>query len=248
MSTATIPFIFRSGFLPGITFAPGSPYNYIDLNATDGDQGLREALRIWWATEQIIFTPTGTATAGPDTATFEHVYQAPDAQDTTDPDFAAVEQQGAICASSVDIGSTTTKQPALRGIAGGSYPFAFSACLFEQGFSSDPPQRNENGLFDFKIHYTGSQWRLYYAFRFFVSIVDETTSPPEVYLAQIGITNTNLPLDPPVLDGTVRATGTVSLFGYTLDWHAGYYLFASSGPTPTVSGIGLSASSTEWSF
>jgi len=238
MSTATIPFIFRNGFLPGLPNSlGGSLYNYIDLNETDGDQGLREALRIWWASEKIAFTPSGIATAGTAVVEFEHIYQAPDAQDTGDSDFVAVSQKGAVCASTSLIGSTSTKEPAFRGIDAASAGLQVSD--FTQLFSSTSPSRDEYGNFIFLIYYTGSKWRLYYTFQFNVT---ETNSTPVNYFAKIEIQNTNLPLT----TGTVQASGTVSFFGYSLNWHAGYDITVSDIPVDTISGLGLSCSTSEW--
>jgi len=240
MSTATIPFQFRNGFLPDSAGGSvGVYFNYVDLTSIDGDNGLREAARIWWALERIKMTPSGTVTMGSDSITFEHEYQAPDALDTSASDFYYVSQSGSICASSSSIGSTTTKEPAFRSAK--TYSNDLIPCDFIQGFDTrtTPYYRYEYCRFKFYVYFTGTKWRLYYQFSFYV------TSSQSSYFSQLGICNPAINLGSIIADSTIYASGSFLLFGYTINWNAGYY---SDYPSSIFSGAGLSCTTTEWTF
>jgi hypothetical protein len=234
MSTATIPFTFRNGFFPGLAdFSPNPAYGSVNLTATDGDAGLREAIRIWWNLERITFTPSGTATGGAVVASFSKVFKAPDANDTGTATFTQI--LGSIVASNTNVTiPATTKEPALRGIIGPGTPTQFSivsAVNFNQSFDySILVDDQENGRFDFVVYYNGSQWVLYYKFDF-IRVKGGTD------LAELIIVN-----DPEVATGTAGPTGTVNFFGYSLAWNSGYNAFASG----SVSGVGLTLSFDEW--
>jgi hypothetical protein len=235
MSTATIPFTFHNGFLPGL--ADYEPLGYSVLNLTDvsGDLGLSEATRIYWLLERITFTPSGTATDGSITSNFSNVFQAPDANNTSTADSTSI--LGSIAASRFPITDFSTKEPCFRGILGNQTTGLFRilpVVEFSQRFLTlvdDPPDyRDEFGEFNFIIHFNGSNWVLYYKFIFYVFHENDTE------FAQVIIVSNESSAD-----GTPGPTGTVNFLGYSLGWNSGYY--ASS-----ASGINLTCSTNEWSY
>lgn len=92
-------------------------------------------------------------------------------------------------------------------------------------------------VFEYWVAYVSSKWRLYY---FFVFAVADDGGYGDGRFVQLLISNQGAYASP-------SSSGTFSLFGYTLSWESvagvgGFY--TDPPPTPGISGVGLSATST----
>lgn len=221
MSTATIPFQLRRGPFPFCANeADDTAPDYVVLDETDGDEGLAEAMRLWWMLEKVSFTPTGSANDGEDSYAFTKVFTAPE-PDTTD--LTTYELRGAVTGQSLPITAPafTSKQPALRACTDGGGTIISTQIFYEYSIGDQ-----EFGRFALIISYTSGRWRLNYQFSFQRGDV------------QVCAPGTNNPSASPVV-----ATGTVSLGGYDLNWE-GRELDSLAPPT----GYGLTLTADFWAF
>lgn len=236
MSAASIPFINRTGFFPGARprTVPGLTADFINLTAYDGDGGLREAMRLWWCLEQVEFTPSGTVTFTPSSRSFSKVFRAPDSFDVAGSNGSIT---GSMVASTSLTGltlATTTKEPALRTVSSEIGLF-YDLLNYHQTwlYVPSPNTELEAGSAIFRIQNVSGQWRLYYEFSFQITT---TRTTPSLAQGSLFITNPSNS-QPPI------ATGTMTVAGYSLSWSA---FTTPSGAT--ASGVGLSATSVEWTF
>jgi len=230
MSTATIPFLSRRGFLPFCASEANfsnSTYNSVALTEVSGDEGLAHAMSLWWNLENIEFTPSGTQTLFPGVISFSKTFRAFTPNTT---ELTRFETRGAIAGNNgITSTSTPNVEPAFRQCpAQGAFQTGMLASLNSTYTKTEPddPTREACAVV-FYIGYSSNRWRLYYTFDFRVF------SPGAESLG-LFIFNPNFS------SGVPEATGTVSLFGLTLNWEG----FGNFSP----SGFGLSASSTNWSF
>lgn len=228
MSTATLPFSCRSGALPRVigAMSSASSFNYVDLDEVDSDEGLSEAMRIYYCLERLSFTPSGTVTedANPtNTFTYGTIFTAPLPVTTN---LTAYLIRGSIVANDTSTSSSSTSlaslEPAFRM---GAQTRVDGAEAIRARWNYLTGTDNEDGSLDLAISYVvGVGWRLYYAFSF------EGEGP-------IAITN---PAWFPA--STPDSTGTVDVLGYDLN----FSVFSVWGYT--VTGAGLTCTATEWTF
>jgi hypothetical protein len=211
--------------------APSDSYDYVTLTASGGDEGLAEAMRLWWNLESVSLTPTGymeriaNYPAG-GSREFSGVYGT-----TPDPANYSYRVRGSVTAGTDQYGTgPTVVQPKERVCT------AFNSDTFKplvvnvaQQFPEFYPASSESGYFIFQIAYVDSQWRLYYKFSFF--IYDDR----HVVSADIG--------NPAYAHRSYpdTETGTFDIFGYTLDWEARI-------KADTYSDFGLSATSSFFTY
>lgn len=230
MSVSTTPLLHR-GFFPGATnqAATTTGYDFVNLTSIDGDNGLREAYRIWWLTEQITFTPAGTVTIGAASRSFTKAFRAPDSLDTGLSAICTV--SGSIVGNDISGGPVSPKEPAFRSGRVLSGLFLPQLLEYEQVFvyGGNDSESADTGILVLSV---SGQWRMYY--RLFFRVETRDVSPPT---GQLIIVNPSASAVPAV------NTGTVSLFGYSLDWKS-----YTSGTGASSSGAGLSAASVEWTF
>jgi hypothetical protein len=232
MSTAT-PFLYREGFFPASDYGSSSldGWDYVTLTQTDSDLGLREAMRIWWMLEQVTVTPSGSVTLRGITQSFSKVYRAPDCLDIAS-SGASSYLRGAICASLIGATlNTPIQQPVNRVVLRAGNGGLGSVLGHRQIFAA------EEGNTDLRVTFIGGEWRLYYRFLFLVVV--EVTSPAS--LAALLIQN---PARSAIGYNPLGITGSNTVAGYSLNWSA----FSREDPAATFSGVGLSASSVEWTF
>ena len=225
MSTATIPFIARSGAMQGARDAAGSYSGFVSLTPIDSDVGLAEACRLYWLFESISFVPAGTVTFGAGTNTFSKTISAP--VTTGSPD-SAVSNGIAVTAGTPE----TTKEPAYR------CDDTSNTDIIDLTQSWNiPTLSQEQGTFKFNLYFVSGEWRLYYTFAFEISAYD-----PDEDVAKKLLINSN---STPSGDSVALSDGTFSLFGYTIPWYA---YKEDADPLLSASGAGLSCSTVEWSF
>ena len=132
---------------------------------------------------------------------------------------------------------------------GDSFTCTFSGSIASSAPSLVPNQRVQtvansmtygandgDNLFEYWVAYVSSKWRLYYFYTFTVGSDGGFGPPRYIYLR---LRNPGIFVSP-------SSSGTFSLFGYTLSWEseaAAVGFFTDPPPTPGISGVGLSASS-----
>lgn len=231
MSAATIPFQLRHGFFPSCTvISDGGGGTYVALNQTDSDNGLREAMRIFYLSQRVTVVPAGTLTvtsgAGTETDSFSETFRFPDLINPAQGDGV----DGAIVASRVNW--NTTVEPAFRVCS----PLNDFVCRYTQDYNelAPFPKTEQRGSFRAFISFQGGEWRLY--FRFIFSLGIERAA----YFGRLFIDSQNVM-------GTASA-GNITFFGYSLP----YYVYTTvSNPisvTATASGVSLTTTTEEWSF
>jgi hypothetical protein len=244
MSTATIPFSNRPGFFPGaLSEEPSSKiqYDYIVLDETDGDAGLREAMRIWWMIERFTMTPAGTLNTSTKSRSFARVYQLPNCLGV--PDQSSGSARGSILArtSGGSLSSLVPVEPARRSACSVNQVFS-SVYNYFQFFDEGSPEGFEQGQNALYILFESGEWRLYYRFQYNIGSYEPSPDP----------------LDPPVVvglfinnnalfSGTPLGSGSFSFLGYTFP----YVYYAASADMSyfdSATGVGLSASDVEWTF
>jgi hypothetical protein len=232
MSTATIPFLLPRETFPFYRNFAETDYDEITLSVIDSDAGLREAIRLFWATERVTFTPAGTVTVTSGTVGWDKVFRAPDMIGT--PPILGSRLKGTVSAlSSFNFsGSATTAQPALRARVD-----LVEAPIVEsyQEYFDEPSVDStviQSGKLLFYVHYTGSVWKLRYKIDFYYEYFNNIT-PTESPV--ISIQN---PAQMPSSDGS----GTFLFMGYALNYNWSHY----NDGTP--SGVGISCATEEWSF
>lgn len=228
MSTATIPFSCRAGFIPFKRDTARPLKSYVTLNSSGGDAGLYEAMRLYWMLESISFSPAGTvsSTVGSATRSFSETHSFPIA--TGSPDVYA-------CTGAISFGSGGTKaEPAFRTgnpTSEQQYIMWNSRCRYEYG--TIDKELSEFVYLD--VAYVSGEWRLYYSFSFELWVED--IPEPRILLGKID----NDPTDPYI------DSGSVSVLGYSLPWYARLSDSLLVG-TGSFSGAGLTATSEFWSF
>ncbi len=212
MSTATIPFLCRRGFLPFCpreATIPVSGYDYVSI--TD-----EQAIQLFWMLEQVTFVPTGSVS--PSGYSFTKSFSSPGPNTTGLTNFNV---DGAVVAGEFSTSaSTPSVQPANKVCSDGE--LITTNAMYSSGAYSE---RFSVSLY---LAYS-SGWRLYYKFSFsFASFRYEILNPSGTPgAAGLAVFDTS---------------GTLSLLGLTLSW-SGYVELGY-----TASGVGLSASSVNWTF
>lgn len=237
MSAATVPFQLRNGFFPfcieDVDTVPtlGSYYDFVPLVDVDGDAGFAQAMRLYWLLERVSFTPTGTASYFGDYRSFSRVFSAPG------PDLAGLfnYEVGGAVVGNVESSSpgTSAAEPARRACPGVHYGRIYGG---EASYPFTPSGLERADSVDLFIRCIDGEWRLYYRFFFGIGII----SPVTGLIVFAGIISN--PSSPTVGVDQIVSTGSLSLFGLSLDYVAHI-------PFPddcTFTGAGLSAVAEFW--
>jgi len=208
MSEAATRFLYHRP-LPFCISEAGDPtgtypeMDYVVFNDM-GDSGLAEAMAFFWNCESVEFTPVGAVSA-PTADSFEHIYTSPLPDQTgltgyeaiwggiqnDDPDEPAIQPNARVCSGDNSLAEKTVAFYMLTTYAR-TFPLGEGAQVF---------------LF---IRYVSGEWRLYYQFWF--------GAGPSRAIILCNPTYGAVNLSPS--EYTPDITGTVTVFGKTLDWES----------------------------
>jgi hypothetical protein len=192
--------------------APAGDVDFIVLNETSGDEGLAEAMRLWWVMEDVALRPTGTLDDGGSGFVLGENggglvdnwgFQSGD----TAPVFSFTST--GVFSNGASTSGAPANQPRER-VCTSTRTILLCSAVYGR------PEYRATGQILFSLAYVSSRWRLYYSFLF-----DYQNSGATVL---IRIQN------PARAPATPDGTGTFLFAGYTLDLE--YVLF--NGATVTV--------------
>lgn len=233
MSTATKPFQLRNGFFPSCTTRAASS-DYVVLNGIDSDNGLREAMRLFFFSERVTIVPSGTLTVldfGTPVATdsFSQTFRFPDLISPTTGDGI----YGSIVGGNPgNNNAISTVEPAFRACSG----LTEWVVDYVQDYNDTTPfpRTEEHGIFRAEVAFQGGEWRLY--FRFIFSLQLERAA----YFGRLFLDSQNIM-------GTAPA-GNIIFFGYSLPYYTYTTVSNAIRYSATTSGVSISATTEEWTF
>lgn len=230
------PYTFYPGAFPNLvrTTAPSAMPYYADLADINGDGGLAEAVRIYWAFKSVTVTATANASfSNGQTLSFSDYCEFPG--DTRS--LWSYQVSGAIVAS--DLGATDPTlyvEPVYRVASAGNWifdPLSGEATLFLT--SSESAQIS----IDLALRRVSGRYRLYLDFS---TARTQRNSTLPLYFNGV-----NFFMGPPN-SGTSYQLGVVNVFGYLFDYVAEAYFGGPSSITPTLNSQSLSITASEWTF
>ena len=200
--------------------------DYIVLPAVGGDEGLAAAMALFWNAESIELTPTGE-TVTPPIDSFQHVYTSPLPDQSGISNYVAI--WGGIQEDDMDAGAVAPK----RRICSGSNSLTDKTVVFfgETSYARTFPL-GELGQVLLLVRYVSGEWRLYYR----LSFITGAANAIQICNPEYAVVN----IDP--MTYTLDSSGTISVFGHTLDWEAWYE------STYTVANLGLTATSVSFTY